>query len=65
MVGTFALSPRAALLLGTPLLQLHLRGSDILGLKIISVLVFIQFWVNNFYFSFEIILVSITVSVLK
>src|SRR6218665_91596 len=37
-------------------------GSDILVLKIILVLVFIQFWVNNFYFSFsfsfEIILVS-------
>src|SRR6218665_363662 len=46
-------------------------GSDILVLKIILVLVFIQFWVNNFYFSFsfsfEIILVSISVlvSVLK
>ena len=45
--------------------------SDILVLKIILVLVFIQFWVNNFYFSFsfsfEIILVSISVlvSVLK
>ena len=45
--------------------------SDILVLKIILVLAFIQFWVNNFYFSFsfsfEIILVSISVlvSVLK
>src|SRR6218665_690604 len=47
------------------------KGSDILVLKIILVLVFIQFWVNNFYFSFsfscEIILVyiSVSVSVLK
>ena len=44
-------------------------SSDILVLKIILVLVFIQFWGNNFYFSFsfsfEIILVSISVSVLK
>ena|SRR6218665_3977775 len=45
--------------------------SDILVLKIILILVFIQFLVNNFYFSFsfsfEIILVSISVlvSVLK
>src|SRR6218665_2093692 len=42
--------------------------SDILVLKIILVLVFIQFWGNNFYFSFifsfEIILVSISVLVL-
>src|SRR6218665_3030034 len=44
-------------------------SSDILVLKMISVLVLIQFWVNNFYFSFsfsfEIILVSVTVSVLN
>src|SRR6218665_1190816 len=46
-------------------------SSYILVLKIILVLVFIQFWVNNLYFnfsfSFEIILVSISVlvSVLK
>src|SRR6218665_700911 len=54
------------------LLTLYTRvvnSSDILVLKIILVLVFIQFWVNNFYFSFsfsfKIILVSISVSVLK
>src|SRR6218665_413858 len=44
-----------------------MRTSDILVFKIILVLVFIQFWVNNFYFSFsfsfEIILVSISVLV--
>ena len=44
----------------------HLVTSDILVLKIISVLGFIQFWFNSFYFSFSfsfaIILVSITVS---
>ena len=44
-----------------------LCNSDILVLKIILVLVFIQFGVNNFYFSFsfsfEIILVSISVLV--
>ena len=48
-----------------------LLSSDILVLKIILVLVFIQFYVNNFdfsfSFSFEIILVSVSVlvSVLK
>jgi len=45
------------------------RSSDISVLKIITVSVSIQFWVRNFYFSssfsFEIISVSITVSVLK
>src|SRR6218665_1843022 len=44
------------------------ESSDILVLKIILVLVFIQFWGNNFYFSFsfsfEIILVSISVLIL-
>src|SRR6218665_3597894 len=44
-----------------------MTSSDILVLKIILVLVFIQFWVNNFYFSFsfsfEIILVFISVLV--
>src|SRR6218665_186770 len=50
------------------LTQSMVGGSDILVLKIILVLVFIQFWGNNFYFSFsfsfEIILVSISVLVL-
>src|SRR6218665_1671730 len=31
----------------------NIPSSDILVLKIILVLVFIQFWVNNFYFSFS------------
>src|SRR6218665_942428 len=55
------------LLLTFSTVLLSVQGSDILVLKIILVLVFIQFWVNNFYFSFsfsfEIILVSISVLV--
>src|SRR6218665_1211472 len=58
------LSYRTAAFLGVVIIPLV---SDILVYKIILVLVFIQFWVNNFYFSFsfsfEIILVSISVLV--
>src|SRR6218665_3692985 len=56
-----------ALLQSGPSGKFEVYDSDILVLKIILVLVFIQFWVNNFYFSFsfsfEIILVSISVLV--